>query len=157
MGAIIVRGVAIHHFQLCEFACKCTRCRSVQFGIEDIDPNLIIALEMARVSAGRAFVITSGARCPRHNQSVGGKRASSHLWMPEQGVVCRAVDGYFIGWGPRRSYCEMERWGFSGLGWYDRPGQGGFVHCDVNSARRSRWSDTGKGLEYFFTAIGDDR
>ncbi len=58
----------INHFAPDEFACRCGACGSD--GME-MDLNFIFALDQLRERAGYPFVITSGYRCPAHNNAVG--------------------------------------------------------------------------------------
>ena len=76
----------IKHFTPREFTCKCD-------GLCDhpvvISLELVAKLDSIRDSMGRSIGITSGTRCERHNQRVGGKRRSAHT--PKNGVS-HAVD-----------------------------------------------------------------
>lgn len=60
------------HFKLNEFRCPC--CGKVL-----IDEHLVDMLDQAREIAGVPFVITSGYRCRKHNEEIGGKPNSAHL------------------------------------------------------------------------------
>lgn len=60
------------HFKLSEFACRCC-------GENKISPLLVEKLDTARAIAKTPFVITSGYRCPKHNEAVGGVSNSKHL------------------------------------------------------------------------------
>ncbi|NLM71403.1 MAG: peptidase M15 [Synergistaceae bacterium] len=59
------------HFALREFECRC--CRRVM-----LSPALLVRLEALRALWGKPVVITSGYRCPSHNQTVGGVPNSLH-------------------------------------------------------------------------------
>ena len=76
----------IKHFTPREFTCKCE-------GLCDhpvvISLDLVAKLDSIRESIGRPIGITSGTRCERHNQRVGGKQRSAHI--PKNGVS-HAVD-----------------------------------------------------------------
>ena len=61
------------HFDRAEFACKCG------CGYNDISVLLVEKLERARAACGVKFVITSGCRCEKHNEKVGGVKNSSHI------------------------------------------------------------------------------
>lgn len=56
-----------------EFRCKCG------CGSTITDNDFICLLDKAREKAGIPFVINSGARCIKHNESVGGSYTSSHI------------------------------------------------------------------------------
>ena len=61
----------VKYFKDDEFKCKC----GCGFDITD---ELKRKLNIMRESAGVPFVITSGARCVKHNAAVGGKADSAH-------------------------------------------------------------------------------
>ena len=63
----------IRNFKEHEFACKCG------CGYNVINPQLVMALDMARRDAKVPFTITSGCRCKKHNARVGGVGDSSHV------------------------------------------------------------------------------
>lgn len=48
------------------FFCQC----GCGLGFDDMDPEFMIRLDAARHDAGVPFYVTSGARCPKHNNSV---------------------------------------------------------------------------------------
>lgn len=54
-----------------ELACKCC-------GQKKVSLALVERLNQARAFAGIPFIITSGYRCPKHNQEVGGVPTSAH-------------------------------------------------------------------------------
>lgn len=60
------------HFKIEEFKCPCC-------GGLIIDEHLVDLLDQAREIAGVPFVITSGYRCNKHNEEIGGKPNSAHL------------------------------------------------------------------------------
>lgn len=97
------------NFKKSEFSCKCS------CGFSDIDYNLVVKLQRVRDEIGIPLKITSGCRCPSHNESVGGENFSSHISgfaadisctdsfkrMTLLPVLCRefrrvGVDGIFI-------------------------------------------------------------
>ena len=55
-----------------ELACPCC-------GQNKMDNKFSNKLDRARGYANIPFVITSGYRCPAHNEEVGGSKTSSHL------------------------------------------------------------------------------
>lgn len=61
------------NFKKSEFACKCG------CGHDDIDLNLVVKLQRVRDELGHPIKITSGCRCPSHNENVGGENFSSHI------------------------------------------------------------------------------
>ena len=60
------------NFSASEFKCPC--CDKQQ-----MDWSFTEKLDYARNIAGIPFIITSGYRCPAHNQAVGGVSSSSHI------------------------------------------------------------------------------
>lgn len=64
----------------------------------DVAPDLIYGLHILRARLGTPFKITSGARCVKHNTSVGGGVRSTHLQgvkgqcTPEFEGMSRAAD-----------------------------------------------------------------
>ena len=64
------------HFNLKEFACKCDfeECKVVLFC-----QKVAEILEKLRDRLNKPILITSGYRCPRYNQQVGGAPESTHI------------------------------------------------------------------------------
>lgn len=62
----------LKHFREDEFKCKCG------CGM-DVHLSLKILADAAREESGVKYVISSGARCKKHNEDEGGKPTSSHL------------------------------------------------------------------------------
>ena len=62
----------MRYFSLSEFACP-------DCGRADMDSDFLEMLDRARDISGIPFIITSGFRCPRHNEKVGGRPNSAHL------------------------------------------------------------------------------
>lgn len=69
-------------FNRSEFACKCG------CGADGISPQLVDLLQMLREAIGRPLAITSGVRCPKHNQRCGGKPNSAHLTGDAADITC---------------------------------------------------------------------
>lgn len=61
------------YFSFAEFMCKCG------CGLCNMSPEFIHRLDRARRLAGVPFHISSGFRCARHNEKVGGVSESSHV------------------------------------------------------------------------------
>ena len=63
------------HFAIEEHMCKCGKCEE-----QLLHPNLYPMLEKLRARCGgRGIKITSGYRCPAHNEKVGGAPKSKHM------------------------------------------------------------------------------
>lgn len=60
------------HFKVKEFACRC--CGEVKPCSE-----LIAVCELVRLRFGQPVTISSGYRCPSHNEKVGGAPKSKHM------------------------------------------------------------------------------
>ena len=69
------------HFNMSEFDCKCHR-PNCNYTL--LQSCLIRKLESARYDLQTPFIITSGFRCQKHNESVGGKPKSQHMF----GAAC---------------------------------------------------------------------
>ena len=63
----------VKHFKEAEFTCKCG------CGRNNINQQLVMALDMARKEARVPFTVSSGCRCKNHNSRVGGEIDSAHL------------------------------------------------------------------------------
>lgn len=64
------------HFDTREFACQCGECGETGEGISRL---LVYTLEDIRRQFGKPMIVTSGIRCPQHNEKVGGANHSRHL------------------------------------------------------------------------------
>lgn len=63
----------IRYFKKSEFTCRCG-CKG-----NNINMNLVEILENIRKHFGKPIIITSGYRCKKHNQKVGGVQNSRHI------------------------------------------------------------------------------
>lgn len=120
------------YFQPAEFACKCC-------GQNGIDPQLVDMLDELRDQCGFPLVISSGYRCTKRNQAVGGARSSAH-------VEGYAVDIRCHGLRAHRVLEVAMLMGFPGIGVKQTGAiENRFIHLDIatNDATRSRpsvWS-----------------
>ena len=110
------------HFKSSEFACKCG------CGASKVDSELMAVLELLRVYYNAPVTVTSGYRCPDHNQTVGGAKASKHM----EGI---AADVKVKGITPDEVYHFLDSLfpESYGLGLYK-----GWVHIDVRKSK-ARW------------------
>lgn len=61
-------------FKSKEFECKCGKCEE-QF----VSEGLLEKLDKVREEFGKPVIVTSGYRCPAHNEAIGGAKNSSHV------------------------------------------------------------------------------
>lgn len=64
------------HFKDSDFECKCGHCG---LGIDDMEPELMDKLQVARELAEAPFTINSAVRCEFWNDKQGGSLKSSHM------------------------------------------------------------------------------
>lgn len=104
------------HFNITEFHCKGAKCGCTQ---TLHDPALSAYLQQIREHFGKPLHITSGYRCPKHNEAVGGTANSLHT----KGM---AADFVISGIKPLEIAQYAEQIGINGIGLYDN-----FVHIDT--------------------------
>ena len=108
------------HFSDYELSCRC----GCGFCITDKD--FLDKLEYARELANIPFVITSGARCLKHNRSVGGVDSSAHTKGLAVDISFKDSHQCFV------IVDSLYRAGFKRLGInFDKS----FVHCDVDNEK----------------------
>jgi uncharacterized protein YcbK (DUF882 family) len=112
------------HFKLSEFACPC--CNHVM-----LHPKLLGKLVELRNTLERAVYITSGYRCPRYNQKIGGVVNSYHCIGLAADIKVRDINLIFL-----LDICENID--FSGIGFYEKKN---FLHLDVRPTKRTRWRE----------------
>lgn len=109
------------HFKPSEFACK-------HCGEQRPNNELVAALELVRLKFNAPVIITSGYRCPDHNENVGGAPKSKHV----DGI---AADIKVKGVEPKEVYDYLNETFPTcyGVGLYS-----GWVHIDVRPSK-ARW------------------
>ena len=112
------------HFKLSEFACPC--CNHVM-----LHPKLLGKLVELRNVLERAVYITSGYRCPRYNQKIGGVVNSYHCIGLAADIKVRNINLISL-----LEICENID--FNGIGFYEKKD---FLHLDVRPTKRSRWRE----------------
>ncbi len=110
------------YFTSVEFACRCG-CGAGE-ALQDIERELLDRLCTIREQFG-PMAVTSGARCPLHNQQEGGKPGSAHLTIPGN-VLCRAVDIRCTDSVARGKLLGLVYQQFQRVGLHK-----GFIHMDV--------------------------
>ena len=69
------------YFKEEEFACPCC-------GENKTKQILMLTIDQLRDAVGQPLTISSGFRCPKHNEAVGGKSDSAHLKGLAVDIVC---------------------------------------------------------------------
>ena len=128
------------HFSQSEFECKCgCGCEVI------VSHELLDLLKNMRYALGEGILVTSGARCKKHNDAVGG---TLHSWHIPRNHNLYAADITFL--NPDRRgpmdilelYVLADRWQAAGIGLYD-----GRIHVDQRPSKtlhpkRARWVHT---------------
>ena len=115
------------NFHVREFECKCKRCDNTK-----VDHDHVKKLQQLRDDLGSSIKITSGYRCPDHNESVGGVKNSTH-------VGGFATDIQVKDNTPDEVADAAETLGFGGIGRYDT-----FTHIDSRLDEGARWDNRTK-------------
>ena len=115
-------GDLTKNFSRLEFTCRCG------CGYDDINLDLVAALQKLRDLLGQSLHVTSGCRCKAHNAAVGGAVNSYHVkgWAAD-------VSTKLISPGALADYAEehIQEFREGGIGRYP-----GFVHLDIGPKRR---------------------
>ena len=125
------------NFRRSEFCCHCP-CGSCL-----IQKGIVRALQEVRDLVGSPMVITSGYRCPVHNDQIGGASHSMHM-------VGIAADVFFVGqpmWYAYEAVRRVRPWSqdHGGIGlyppWESAGGKarGNFIHLDTRETE-ARWA-----------------
>ena len=116
------------NFSRSEFACKGTNCCGHSAPVQ---PELISALQALRNQLNLPLSITSGFRCNRHNESVGGAARSFHTLGMAADVAC--PDG-LTAEDLARAAETIPAFQQGGIGIYPS-----WVHLDVRTTGKARW------------------
>lgn len=109
------------HFKDSEFDCKCG------CGRNNIKGSFILLLNRAREIAGVPFIITSGCRCEKHNETV-GSASKNHVDGKAADILC--TDG----WNRLRIIRALLEVGFIRIGIHKS-----FIHVDNMDLPASMW------------------
>jgi len=112
------------YFNLSEFTCPC--CNLVM-----LHPRLLGKLVELRKILERPVYITSGYRCPKYNQKVGGVPNSYHLIGLAADIKVKDINLIEL-----LEICENID--FNGIGFYEKKN---FLHLDVRPTKRNRWRE----------------
>lgn len=118
------------NFWAAEFQCRCG------CGVDAMDPRFMLTLQAVRSDFNRPMIISSGARCPKHNREVGGAKYSAHICTP--GAPACAADITTLGLSGELKYELLRlgfKYGFRGIGISRN-----FLHFDLKINRRSIWT-----------------
>jgi len=119
------------HFSREEFRCKGENCHPSgkgNCGFDTVDHRLIKYLEAIRVNYNTPVTITSGCRCERHNESVGGGANSQHKLGRAADIIVHGVD-------PEEVARLADAMGVMGVGAYNS-----FSHIDSRTNGPAGWS-----------------
>jgi uncharacterized protein YcbK (DUF882 family) len=114
-------GLISDNFKREEFACRCG------CGFDTVDAMLLEYLEAIRLHFGKPVTITSGCRCPFHNNLVGGSDRSQHTLGRAADIIVKDVD-------PAKVQSYAESIGCAGVG-----SAKNFTHIDSRSKHGARW------------------
>jgi len=115
------------HFSRWEFACHCG------CGFDTPNPELVQALELLRAELGdRPIRITSGCRCPVHNDSVESSDYSQHVRGRAADIWVAGMDVVYLA----RLAEQVQAFNEGGIGVYP---DSGFVHVDVRVEKPEYW------------------
>ena len=132
------------NFQSTEFDCHGDGCC-----IETtIDPKLVDYLQTIRNHFGKAVTITSGYRCPTHNSTVSRAKNSYH-------TKGQAADFTVSGVKPREVAKYAESLGIKGMGLYETPSDGNFVHIDTRTSKSFWYGQAEAPVKTFIEATAE--
>lgn len=112
--------MANNYFSRKELECKCC-------GTCLIASELVERLNEAREIAGIPFVITSGYRCEKHNQNVGGVADSAHVFGKAVDIAFKNSNQCF------KIVKALYDVGFRRIGINFNKS---FVHCDIDNTKQ---------------------
>ena len=111
------------HFSERELRCKCYKC-----DFPGMDENFMIKLEEIRTDPrwDRPIIVTSGYRCPNHNQSVSatGSRTGPHTTLRACDILVSRMNAVLL------TSLAYDK-GMTGFGWHQRGDYAGrIIHLD---------------------------
>lgn len=112
------------NFNVSEFACHGSGCCSNVL----IDDTLVTYIQKIRDHFGVPVTISSGYRCTKHNQRVGGASASRHTKGSAADIIVKGI-------APAEVAKYAESIGIKGIGLYETNKDGHFVHIDTRTTK----------------------
>lgn len=115
------------HFSRREFTCKCG-CNTNIVAAELVNKLEKVYEYLSETAEGvTAIIVTSGCRCPKHSELVGGSRTDAHTKGIAADVYAVKKDG--TRWGAFSLAAVAEKIGFTGIGIIDNTA----VHMDIRN------------------------
>jgi len=135
-----IHDFVIPNFRYRELHCKECYKEGKKYFVKD--ELFLYRLSLLRRTLNRQIVITSGVRCPFHNEKAGGHSQSGHL-------TGKAIDCFTPSLSTKEFYLRIEHLSFfTGVGIYEEEKKQ-FIHLD-NLPRIQRWTrKQGKYLYLF--------
>lgn len=112
------------NFNSSEFDCHGSGCCSETI----INPKLVEYVQKIRDHFGKSITVTSGYRCPVHNQRIGGATGSRHSKGDAADIVISGV-------APAEVAKYAESIGIKGIGLYETNADGHFTHVDTRDVK----------------------
>jgi hypothetical protein len=113
-----------NNFNSTEFDCHGSGCCSRTL----INETLVEYLQKIREHFGKPIKVTSGYRCPIHNKNIGSGTGSQHAKGNAADIVVEGV-------APADVAKYAESIGVKGIGLYETPADGHFVHVDTRTVK----------------------
>lgn len=114
------------HFTSGELGCRCG------CGKCEMNTGLLTALESLRIEHGKPIVVTSGYRCPAHNNAVGSTgSAGVHTLGLAVDIAIEGKDAFNI-------ITLARKHGFTRIG-IKQHGASRYLHLDVADSRNSKF------------------
>jgi uncharacterized protein YcbK (DUF882 family) len=111
----------MNHFQLTNFACKCG-CKRV-----NMESTFLAKLDATRELAGVPFIVISGFRCIKHNQTV-GSTSTNHTRGLAADIACTSSTVRI------KIVDAAIKMGFRRIGLHKN-----FIHLDTNDGPDAMW------------------
>jgi|SRR3990167_8175779 len=127
------------HFSSKEFECPC--CQQIKYS-----NDFIFTLEQFRQDIDKPILISSGYRCPKHNQDVGGSPRSQHMEGRAADITVPGRNSYRLAYEAAVVRFLDIPIVFDGIGCYPESSNQ-FIHVDIRG-NACFWTDRG-GIRQF--------